>query len=121
MASVLPHNALVRHQSAATAEKSTCGHRFRLISEGDQDVAAWAHTVDMDGSKAHYHKVTTELYYVVEGEGTITLDGVEEPIQKGSIVHIPPGVVHSSKGTMRVLVVGIPDIKDSDVFYPDDN
>ena len=34
---------------------------------------------------------------------------VESPARQGSIVHIPPGFVHSAKGRMRVLVVGIPD------------
>jgi quercetin dioxygenase-like cupin family protein len=71
-------------------------------------VAAWAHAVDIDGAKLHYHKVATELYYVVDGE--------EHPVRKGSIVHIPPGVVHGAKGRMRVLVVGIPNIADDDIF-----
>jgi len=32
------------------------------------------------------------------------------------MVHIPPGVVHGARGRMRVLVVGIPDIAESDYF-----
>ena len=39
---------------------------------------------------------------------------------KGSLVHIPPGVVHGAKGKMRVLVIGIPDIADDDLFFPDE-
>jgi hypothetical protein len=35
------------------------------------------------------------------------------------LVHIPPGVVHGAQGRMRVLVVGIPDIADDDLYYPD--
>jgi hypothetical protein len=31
-------------------------------------------------------------------------------------VHIPPGVMHGAKGRMRVLVVGIPNIVDDDIF-----
>jgi quercetin dioxygenase-like cupin family protein len=72
--------------------------------------------VDIDGAKLHYHKVATELYYVLEGEGTVSLDGEEHAVRKGSLVHIPPGVVHGAKGKMRVLVVGIPDIADEDYF-----
>ena len=52
---------LVRHEADAKKEKSTCGWRYRLVSEGDEDVKAWAHTVDIDGSKAHYHKIVTEI------------------------------------------------------------
>ena len=111
---------LVRHEADARKERSTCGWRYRLVSEGDVDVKAWAHTVDIDGSKAHYHKLGTELYYVVEGEGTLFLDGEAHPIKKGSFAHIPPGVVHSSEGRMKVLVVGIPDIDDDDLYFPEE-
>jgi mannose-6-phosphate isomerase-like protein (cupin superfamily) len=112
--------ALVRHEIDSPKERSTCGWRHLLISRQDKErsVAAWAHAVDIDGAREHYHKRSTELYYVLEGEGTVTLDGVEHPVRKGSIVHIPPGVVHGAKGRVRVLVVGIPDIADDDLFFP---
>lgn len=74
------------------------------------------HAVDIDGAKLHYQKRSTELYYVLDGEGEILLDGKEHPIRKGSLVHIPPGVVHGARGRMRVLVVGIPDIAADDYF-----
>jgi len=113
--------ALVRHERDSPKERSTCGWRHLLLSRQDKDrgVAAWAHAVDIDGAREHYHKRSTELYYVLEGEGTVILDGVEHPVRKGSIVHIPPGVVHGAKGRVRVLVVGIPDIAEDDLFFPD--
>ena len=112
-----PANLILRHESDAARECSACGHRYRLLSRGDEDVAAWAHAVDIDGAKPHYHKIATEMYYVLEGEGSVMLDGEERAVRKGSMVHIPPGVVHGAVGKMRVLVVGIPDIDDSDVYY----
>lgn len=111
---------IVRHEGEAPREQSTCGWRDRLISREDSDVAAWAHAVDIDGAREHYHKLSTELYYVLGGEGMVLLEGTEHPVSKGSIVHIPPFVVHGAKGRMRVLVVGIPDIADDDLFYPDE-
>src|SRR5438046_226392 len=105
--------ALVRHEGDSPKERSTCGWRHLLLSRQDKErgLAAWAHAVDIDGAREHYH--------VLEGEGTVTLDGVELPVRKGSIVHIPPGVVHGAKGRVRVLVVGIPDIADDDLFFPE--
>lgn len=107
---------LVRHEGETPRERSTCGWRDLLISRQDEDVAAWAHAVDIDGARLHYHKRATELYYVLDGEGEVLLDGQAHPVRKGSIVHIPPGVVHGARGRMRVLVVGIPDISDEDLF-----
>jgi mannose-6-phosphate isomerase-like protein (cupin superfamily) len=116
-----PASLILRHEAEAVRETSACGYRYRLLSRGDDDIAAWAHAVDIDGAKPHYHKRATELYYVLEGEGKVLLDGRENEVRKGTMIHIPPGVVHSALGKMRVLVVGIPDIDDSDVFYVDDN
>jgi quercetin dioxygenase-like cupin family protein len=108
---------LVRHEGDAPRERSTCGWRDRLISREDSDVAAWVHAVDIDGAREHYHKLATELYYVLDGEGVVVLDGEEHAVRKGSLVHIPPGVVHGARGRMRVLVTGIPDIADEDIYF----
>ncbi len=111
--------AIVRHEGETPREKSTCGWRELLLSRQDENVAAWVHAVDIDGAKLHYHKRATELYYVLEGEGTLELDGVEHAMRAGSVAHIPPGVVHGARGRMRVLVVGIPDISDEDFHFPE--
>lgn len=110
----------VRHEGDAPRERSTCGWRDRLISREDAEsgAAAWVHAVDIDGAKPHFHKRGTELYYVLDGEGAVLLDGVEHAVKRGSLVHIPPGVVHGAVGRMRVLVVGIPDIAEDDLFFP---
>ena len=109
---------LIRHEGETPRERSTCGWRDLLISRQDSNVAAWAHAVDIDGAREHYHKRATELYYVLDGEGSVFLDGAAHAVRKGSLVHIPPGVVHGAQGRMRVLVVGIPDISDDDLFFP---
>ena len=112
---------LVRHEGEAPRERSTCGWRDRLISREDAGhVAAWAHAVDIDGAREHYHRRSAELYYVLEGEGQVILDGRTVDVRKGTMVHIPPGVIHCARGRMRVLVVGVPDIADEDLYFPDE-
>jgi mannose-6-phosphate isomerase-like protein (cupin superfamily) len=113
-----PGAPIIRHEGHTPRERSTCGWRDRLISREDVALspAAWAHAVDIDGARLHYHKRSTELYYVLDGSGSVSLDGVEHPVSKGSLVHIPPGVIHGASGRMRVLVVGIPDIAEDDYF-----
>lgn len=116
-----PANLILRHEDEAVKERSACGFRYRLLSKGDDDVAAWAHAVDIDGARPHYHQRTTELYYVLDGEGKVVLDGEERDVRPGTMIHIPPGFVHGAIGKMRVLVVGIPDIDDADVFFVDED
>lgn len=115
---VVNDRILVRHPGQAPRERSACGWRDRLISREDAALspAAWAHAVDIDGARPHYHKRSTELYYVLAGQGTVTVGGSLHSVSEGSLIHIPPGVVHSAQGRMRVLVVGIPDIADDDYF-----
>ena len=111
-------SVLVRHEGETPREKSACGWRDRLISREDigSSPAAWAHAVDIDGARPHFHKRSTELYYVLDGTGTVTVDGIQHAVVRGSMVHIPPGIVHSADGRMRVLVIGIPDIADDDYY-----
>ncbi len=113
-----PSPILIRHEGHTPRERSACGWRDRLISREDAplDPAAWAHAVDIDGARPHYHLRSTELYYVLEGDGTVTLNGAAHAVSRGSLVHIPPGVIHGAQGRMRVLVIGIPDIADDDYY-----
>ena len=111
-------SALVRHEETAPRERRTCGWRHLLISRHDQDVAAWAHAVDIGRATQSYHKVATELNYVLDGEGFVVLDGVEHPVRRGTIVYILPGAVHGAIGRMRVLVIGLPDISEQDLYFP---
>jgi len=108
----------LRYLEDAEEERSACGSRRRLLSVGD-GTAAFAHLVRIYDSTPHYHKETTELYYVVEGSGTMTLDGEDVSLRAGACLELKPGVVHSVRGDVLVLVVGIPSITDADTFFPE--
>mgnify|MGYP001603472180 CR=1 FL=1 len=68
----------------------------------------------------HYHKETEEVYYALSGNGVASIDKEEHQIQKGSVVHIGVGEVHSlqntSKGNLSVLCLSSPAYKDEDFF-----
>ena len=107
----------VRRVSETEKERSTCGWRQRLFTTGD-DTPLFAHLVKIQDSKAHYHKRATEFYYVMEGEGVMMVDGESFDIGPGTIVKLDPLSVHSSKGDLLVLVIGVPDILEDDIFFP---
>ena len=108
----------VRRLSDIEKERSTCGYRQRVFSRED-DTPAFMHVVRISESKTHYHKRATEFYYVLEGDGTMTVDGETFPIGPGTVVKLDPESVHSSVGDMLVLVIGVPDIAEDDIFFPE--
>jgi (S)-ureidoglycine aminohydrolase len=109
--------------SAPPAERRTVRHaerptlpageerRFRYLADeevGSRDVTQFLGVIDPSRAPAHGH-VYDEVIYVVEGAGTLHLDGQETPIAAGSCIHLPPLVDHCLEnhgpGSMRVLGV----------------
>jgi len=53
-----------------------------------------SHYQPMAYVEEHTHKVQEQVYYVLEGEGLLTLDGEEVLMRPHDYVWVPPGVVH---------------------------
>lgn len=47
----------------------------------------------------HVHKVQEQVYYVIEGEGLLTLDDAKHLMRPHDYVYVPPGVRHSFANT----------------------
>lgn len=47
----------------------------------------------------HVHKVQEQVYYVLEGEGVLTLDDASHLMRTHDYVYVPPGVRHSFTNT----------------------
>ncbi len=47
----------------------------------------------------HVHKVQEQVYYVLEGEGVLTLDDTKNLMRPHDYVYVPPGVRHSFTNT----------------------
>lgn len=53
----------------------------------------------------HVHQVQEQVYYVLEGEGVITLDDERRLMRANDYVWVPPGVRHSFHNTGTVGLV----------------
>lgn len=53
----------------------------------------------------HQHAAETELLYLLEGAGTMTVAGAEVPVTATSAVQVPPGVPHSFTATAPVRAI----------------
>jgi mannose-6-phosphate isomerase-like protein (cupin superfamily) len=85
----------------------TCGQIRPLIEESD-GAAAEVHHVEIQDARLHYHETTDEVYYVIDGEGTMVLDDEEIELHRGVVVYVPRGVKHKAIGRLTVLTVCIP-------------
>jgi mannose-6-phosphate isomerase-like protein (cupin superfamily) len=47
----------------------------------------------------HVHRVQEQIYYVIEGQGVLTLDAASHLMQAHDYVYVPPGVRHSFTNT----------------------
>lgn len=47
----------------------------------------------------HVHKVQEQIYYVLEGEGVLTLEAEKHLMRAHDYVYVPPGVRHSFTNT----------------------
>ena len=47
----------------------------------------------------HTHRVQEQVYHVLEGEGTMEMDGKRQVVRKHDVIDIPPGVEHAIYNT----------------------
>jgi mannose-6-phosphate isomerase-like protein (cupin superfamily) len=91
-----------------------CGTAKRAFIDDPEQIASLHITQIKVDSKVHYHKNMTEMYYVLEGEGHMELDGQTMPIKPGTAMMIKPLCRHRAVGDLKMLIVPIP------AFDPED-
>lgn len=96
-----------------------CGVARRAFGCDDNHVAT-LHMVDISAdSRVHYHKRTTEIYLVLEGEGHLELDGELYPVRPLSAVFIKPGCRHRAVGKLRIINIPVPAFDPADEWFDD--
>ena len=98
---------LRRDPAEVTPWAETCGEIRCLIEEKD-GAAGEVHQVKIHDAKLHYHAHTDEFYYIIDGQGTMTLDDKEIELHKGVVVYVPRRIKHKAVGDMTVLLVCVP-------------
>ncbi len=68
-------------------------------------------TVSADGSSALVsYPAEEQIYYILEGHGTLLYKDQKVPVKKDDFMYLPPGIGHGmageSKGSVRLLVMG---------------
>ncbi len=74
-----------------------------------------------EATERHYHGAAEEIYYLVEGEGELELDGERRHVTAGDAILIPPGARHQIRaagaGPLRFLCCCSPPYRHEDTFF----
>ena len=94
-----------------------CGTTRRAFTD-DPDKTASLHVVEVsDDARCHYHRRTTEIYYVLEGKGKIELDGEQFDIGPGTSILIKPGCRHRAIGKLKIINIPVPAFDPNDEWF----
>ena len=65
-----------------------------------------AHATVPPGEVTEPHRLkASEVYYIIAGTGTMTIDDESQPVRPGDAVYIPPGATQSIRATSQVDLV----------------
>lgn len=69
----------------------------------------------------HYHREAEEIYFILEGEGRMEIDGVVRRVGPGDAILIPPGAWHEiavdGDEVLRFLCACAPPYRHEDTFF----
>lgn len=67
----------------------------------------------------HYHKVSEELYYLLEGRARMEIDGEVREVVSGDAILIPAGAWHQIKAieSLKFLCCCSPPYRDDDTYF----
>lgn len=108
----------VRHVSEAPTVPCLCGESTRPLTS-EQTPTCSLHVTAIRDSVRHYHAKTSEVYYILEGEGTMELNDDTISVTPGMTIFLEPGTWHrvaSEKG-IRTIVFSIPAFDPADEFF----
>lgn len=114
---------LVMHQDSVADFPGICGWVKELIKPTNSDLRrfdlALIAVEPRKASTPHLHRATEEVYYVLDGEGLVRIDGDEHRLRRGHAVYIPAGhrhqVVNTGQSTFTLLTVNAPPYDEADV------
>jgi len=114
--------SLADAESFVTADGSTIRELFGLPTGGvEHQSLAEATLAPGQATQRHYHRASEEIYFVLDGEGEMELDGERRPVSAGDAVAIPAGAWHELRAEgerpLRILCSCAPPYRHEDTFF----
>jgi mannose-6-phosphate isomerase-like protein (cupin superfamily) len=117
MPAVASKGYLIKRLAEAPTVPCPCGQSTRPLTRADTPVCNF-HITHITDSVKHYHKECTEVYYILEGRGKMTLHDEVVDIEPGMVIYIEPHTPHRlvSPGGVRTIVFGVPALRPEDEY-----
>jgi mannose-6-phosphate isomerase-like protein (cupin superfamily) len=70
-------------------------------------------------TQRHYHRLSEEFYFILEGTGEMTVDGETRSVESGDAILVPPGARHTifATQTLRFLCCCAPPYSHDDTYF----
>jgi len=109
---------VVRRLDTAPTVPCPCGESTRPLTSADTPACS-LHVTFIKDSVLHYHRETTEVYYVLEGRGQMQLNDDVVDIEPGLVILIEPNTRHRlvSPEGVRTIVFSVPAFRADDEFF----
>ncbi|MCB1235255.1 MAG: cupin domain-containing protein [Verrucomicrobiae bacterium] len=115
-------NALSEQAPFVTADGSTIRSILDRTNAPVRNQSLAEATVPAAGAtQRHYHRLAEEFYFILEGEGSMEIDGETRKVGPGVAVLIPPGAWHQIRaaetGDLRFLCCCAPPYSHDDTYF----
>ncbi len=72
-------------------------------------------------TQRHFHKLSEEFYFILDGSGSMEIDGETAPVTAGDAILIPPGAWHqitaAPEAGLRFLCCCAPPYSHEDTYF----
>jgi len=116
----------IRSRARATPFTTADGSTIRVLLDAElggarEQSLAEATLAPGQSIERHYHARTEEIYYVLEGEGEMEVDGGHARVGPGDAILLPPGAWHQIRATgggeLRFLCCCAPPYSHEDTYF----
>jgi mannose-6-phosphate isomerase-like protein (cupin superfamily) len=111
----------MRVESPASAEPFTTkdGSTIRELHHTEAQSLAEATLEPGQATERHYHARTEEIYFLLEGDGEMEIDGERRRVSPGDAVLIPAGARHQIRAdrSLRFLCCCVPPYSHEDTLF----
>lgn len=110
----------VSSRSAVEPFTTKDGSEIREYVHTEAQSLAEATLASRQATQRHFHRRSEEIYFLIEGGGTMEIDGEERDVSVGDAILIPAGAWHTltaGPDGVRLLCCCVPPYSHDDTYF----